>query len=245
MAVPFSGWVEDLVDVRLHQLSTSTTQTISTENQTFKSDLGISDDYIVWEQWDNSVRQWKIRKYDRQQSTVETLNVNSSNQESPSISGDNVIYVDDRLLPLHAKNVFTYNLVDESETQLSYRGAQIRPSRTDGHAVWGDGVSGANKVVLYDFSVLPRSKVSNYQDIFISGRLIMILQRWDETLEAWIDEETPVDRFVSVQRNNFAALESFWNTISTSASQPGRHRVFAEFTFDGTTIKSSWDFEVS
>jgi len=122
--------------------------------------------------------------------------------------------------------------------------------------VYADGIltlnlegEGSLELLGIEPPVLPKSQIRNYGER-ISGDVQVKIQRWDAG--AWTDYQIVIDEPVEIAEDGFLALDTLFNAREVQIDQPGRYRIYAEFTdgdkvyhdFSNNEMKDQWEFMV-
>ncbi|WP_321428946.1 PKD domain-containing protein [uncultured Methanolobus sp.] len=209
-------------DIFMCDLSTGAHTKISSDSDEYllETQPKISGNDLVWTAENNTYPQHTdIRYYDISEGERKTICAESHNQFSPDISGDKIVWVDDRN-GISNCDIYMYDL-SSKETQVicDESGNQINPRISGNKIVWEDERSGNPDIYMYDLYleeefVICNNSFNQSQPV-ISGDYIawiddrnvlpqtymkslideskMSVYEWDEYNGFWVPIESQVD----------------------------------------------------
>ena len=145
-------------DIYLQDLSTKKQTRVTTSGKAYNP--RINNNRIVWQDKRNGQDNWDIYMYDISSGKETQITTNKSNQTSPDIFGDRIVWYDDRNIVDYSFGhplIYMYNVTTSVETPLKYEErfyfVESSPRIYGDRIVWmAEGVGTNYNIYIYDLS---------------------------------------------------------------------------------------------
>ncbi|ETA69016.1 PDK repeat-containing protein [Methanolobus tindarius DSM 2278] len=218
-------------DIFMCNLSTGSETKISTDDDYyfFESEPSISENYIVWTGINDTTLHTDIRMYDI--STKETVNIcsDSGNQFSPDVSGNLIVWVDDRNGDC---DIYLYNLTsDETAILCNESGNQTNPCIYGNRIVWTDDRDDNPDIYMYDLNsneeIVICNNSFNQSSPVLGGDYIawiddrngypqtvmksiideskLSIYEWNDEKDSWVPHNSSIDKSLQIVSTNLSS----------------------------------------